>query len=647
MNQHIHIESVTPLLDCGRYPVKRIVGDVLVVEADVFRDGHQALRAVVKWRRSQDRAYAEAPMEPLVNDRWRGSFPLEENTRYVYTVEAWTDGYGSWLADLRKRADALMESPSEVAEGLALLRSLLARARGQDRRVLQGASAGLEAATHQVGAAVAVASEEALLAVVRRLAPREDAGSFAPELEVVVDRPQAVFSAWYEMFPRSQGRVPGKAATLRQAEWRLAEIRDMGFDVVYLPPIHPIGETYRKGKNNALAAEPGDPGSPWAIGSRAGGHTAVEPALGTLADFDRFVETAGSLGMEVALDFAIQASPDHPWVREHPEWFHHRPDGTIKYAENPPKKYQDIYPINFDTPEPQPLWEAWRDVVRFWMEHGVRIFRVDNPHTKPFVFWEWLIGSVQREHPDVIFLAEAFTRPKVMKALAKLGFTQSYTYFTWRNAKWELTEYLTELAQGEMAEFFRPNFFANTPDILHEVLQKGGAPAFRLRLVLAATLSPAYGIYSGFELCENEAVAGSEEYLNSEKYEIKARDWNQPGNLKELISRVNLIRRENPALQTLTNLRFLPADNEQILFYAKVAPERDNVLLVALNLDPFNAQACTVHVPPEVSGVAPGGRYQVVDLLTGARYPWGEHNYVRLAPGEAPAHILRVEKRSP
>jgi starch synthase (maltosyl-transferring) len=462
-------------------------------------------------------------------------------------------------------------------------------------------------------------------------------------LEVIADRPRARFGAWYEIFPRSLGR-PGQLATLREAEHHLPYIRDLGFDVVYVTPIHPIGLTNRKGPNNRLAADGSSPGSPWAIGSPAGGHTAIEPSLGTMADFEHFVVTANRLGLEIALDFAIQASPDHPWVRQHPEWFRHRPDGSIKYAENPPKEYQDIYPINFDTEHQLELIEELRDTVMFWVGHGVKIFRVDNPHTKPVRFWEWLIGTVQAQHPEVVFLAEAFTRPKMMKMLAKAGFSQSYTYFTWRNSKSEITEYLSELADGETVEYFRPNFFANTPDILTDILQTGGRPAFKMRLVLAATLSPSYGIYSGYELCENTAVVGTEEYRDSEKYQIKTRDWDRPGNIKEFVARLNRIRSNNPALHQLPNLQFLPADNDGILFYAKSTPNHSNVLLIAVNLDPSQWHECTVTVPPRVVGILPGQTYRVVDLLTGSAYTWGECNYVRLDPQVEPAHIMRVER---
>jgi starch synthase (maltosyl-transferring) len=484
-----------------------------------------------------------------------------------------------------------------------------------------------------------------LAAAVDRNEDRSDAVNYDYTSAIVAERLRARFGAWYEIFPRSQGTQPGHHATLREAEARLHDISDMGFDVVYLTPIHPIGTTYRKGPNNALIAAPDSPGSPWAIGSPAGGHMAIDPRLGSLDDFDHFVTVAERLGLEIALDFAIQCSPDHPWVTQHPEWFRHRPDGSIKYAENPPKQYQDIYPINFDSPDQKGLIEELRRVVLFWIGHGVKIFRVDNPHTKPVVFWEWLINSVQEEHPEVIFLAEAFTRPKMMKVLAKAGFTQSYTYFTWRNTKAELTEYLTELTQTDMLDYFRPNFFTNTPDILPPILQDGGRPAFKSRLVLAATLSPSYGIYSGYELCENEAIPGTEEYDHSEKYEIKIRDWNRSDSLREFVARLNAIRRGNPALQQFANLRFLTTDNDQIILYCKSSADRSNIVLVAVNLDPHHPHHCSAFVPADAIGIAPGQGYAVTDLLTGAGFNWSESNYIRLDPQIEPAHILRVEAR--
>ncbi|HEY4643704.1 MAG TPA: maltotransferase domain-containing protein, partial [Bacteroidota bacterium] len=482
VNQHIQVGSLSPVVDCGRYPVKRIVGESCVVEADIFRYGHEILRAVIKWRRKHERKFAEVPMV-LVNwglDHWSGQFPLKENGRYVFTVEAWTDRFASWVADLKKRVEAGQENvASEVSEGLRLVRDVQRRAKGRDRKTLDGFITKMSESVSHSPAVLELALRDELSEIMTRLQKREDSTLHMPFLEVDADRPKARFGAWYEIFVRSQGKTPGKGATFRDAEWRFPDIHDMGFDVLYLAPIHPIGTTNRKGRNNTIRAGKLDPGSPWAIGSKHGGFTEVEPSLGTLSDFDHFVKAAKRHGLEVALDFALQCSPDHPWVREHPEWFYHRPDGTIKYAENPPKKYEDIYPVNFHTENWKLLWNEIRKILLFWIGHGVKIFRVDNPHTKPTAFWQWLIEEIHAKHPDVIFLSEAFTRPRVMHALAKAGFTQSYTYFTWRNTKSELTEYLTELTQSGVEQYLRPNFFVNTPDILQEFLQKGGPPAFR------------------------------------------------------------------------------------------------------------------------------------------------------------------------
>ncbi len=647
---HIVIEGVRPSLEGGRLPLKRVVGDTIPVEATVFRDGHDVIRAGLKWRRAPDGPWREAPMA-CVNpglDLWRGEFRLEENARYRYTIEAWTDPYATWLGDLRKRVKAGQANlRGERIEGAALVERSLSRAQGGDRRALEETAARFRQA--DLAGPAALAAAEALEALMARVQPRADAVTHS-EIEVMADRPRAVFGSWYELFVRSQGTVPGRPAAFREAERRLPDIRAMGFDVVYLAPIHPIGRTNRKGRNNSLRAGPGDPGSPWAVGSEAGGHDAVEPALGTLEDFDHFVAETRRHGMEVALDVAIQVSPDHPWVKAHPEWFYRRPDGTIKFAENPPKKYEDVYPLNFDTDDREALWREMKRVVLFWAGHGVRIFRVDNPHTKPPVFWKWLIDEVQRECPDVLFLAEAFTRPPMMKHLAKLGFSQSYTYFTWRHTKQELQDYLNELAQADRVDYFRPNFFVNTPDILPKILVEGGKPAFRMRLALAATLSPSCGIYSGFELCEadwiaHHAIPGDVEYKDSEKYEIRVRDWDAPGNIKDFVARINRIRRENPALQELGNLWFLPAEGEQVLFYRKASRDGRNVLLVAVNLDPHHPREAMVTVPPEASGAAPGGRYEVRDLLSDAVYTWSERNFIRLDPQAGPAHILRIERR--
>lgn len=643
--RHI-IEAVSPSIECGRYAVKRVVGEPCIVEADIFRDGHDIIRAAVQWRRKHDGQFAEAPMQFVDNDRWRGAFSLTEHGRYVFTITAWTDTYATWATDFAKKAAAGRDVTSDLQEGIAILHRSAAVISGDDRDLVI-ATANQFRAFGQTDAAqaAALANNSALIELLARRGERTEATTCDSSFEVIADRPKALFSSWYEMFPRSQGSTPGKPATLREAEQRLPAIRAMGFDVLYLPPVHPIGLTNRKGSGNSLVADASSPGSPWAIGNRTGGHKALEPALGSVSDFDHFVQAARDNRLEVALDFAIQCSPDHPWVKEHPEWFNHRPDGSIKYAENPPKEYQDIYPVNFGTTGRDQLYDELRSTVEFWISHGVHIFRVDNPHTKPVRFWEWLISNIQAEHPDTIFLAEAFTRPKMMKVLAKAGFSQSYTYFTWRNTKSEFIEYMAELTSLPMSDYFRPNFFTNTPDILAGVLQHGGAAAFRLRAVLAATLSPSWGIYSGYELCENENVPGSEEYKDSEKYEIKVRDWDAAGNIKNFITLLNDIRRGNPSLQRLVNLEFLPADNDQILFYGKSGSEDNSILLIAVNLDPSHPQECTVTVPPGFVGTIPGARYEVTDLLTGAVYNWGQNNYVRLDPAIVPAHILHVSKR--
>ncbi|WDT81235.1 MAG: DUF3416 domain-containing protein [Candidatus Manganitrophus sp.] len=577
--------------------------------------------------------------------RLAGEFIPLLNKPHQYTVEAWIDRFGSWRADLVKRVDAGQDVAGELLEGAALVSEAGRRASGADQKALHEAADVLSSGRPQKER-IALALDEKLADRISRYPDRSRATRYDRILEVTVDRDRARYGAWYEMFPRSAGPDPNRSATFLEAESRLPEIAAMGFDVLYLPPIHPIGKSFRKGPNNALAAGPNDPGSPWAIGSEAGGHKAVDPNLGTLADFRHFVEAADRHGLEVALDIAFQCSPDHPYVKEHPEWFRHRPDGTIKYAENPPKKYQDIYPLNFESDDWKGLWTELKSVVEFWIEQGVKIFRVDNPHTKPFHFWEWLIGEIQKKHPETIFLAEAFTRPKVMYGLAKGGFTQSYTYFTWRNTKQELTEYLTELTQTEARDFFRPNFFANTPDILHEYLQTGGRPAFQVRLVLAATLAANYGIYSGFELCENRAVRGTEEYLDSEKYQVRAWDWDRPGNIKDLVARVNQIRRENPALHSNDRLRFYTTDNDQLICYAKTTEDLSNIILVAVNLDPHHLQHGWVEVPIDELGIAPGEPYQLHDLISGDRYLWHDAwNYIRLDPMLSPVHIFRVRRK--
>src|SRR5919106_1654476 len=643
LRRTIVIEDVAPAVDGGRYPIKREVGGRVEVSADVFKEGHDLLLVFLKYRRLDEPAWRETPMRFVDNDRWAGAFSVDTNSRYVYTIEALPDAFRSWLADLGKRVAAGQDVASELREGAALVRAAAGRATGADAAALTGWSRRLEPAAGQVDA-VAAAPEPALAALMEHHLDRADATRADREYEVIVDRERARFAAWYEFFPRSG--VAGRHGTFRDAEAQLERAAAMGFDVVYLPPIHPIGRAHRKGPNNSLTANPGDHGSPWAIGAAEGGHDAVHPDLGTLADFEHFVGRARALGLEVAIDFAIQASPDHPWAREHPEWFFHRPDGTIKYAENPPKKYQDIYPISFYGDDPSALWQEMKRIIEVWISRGVTTFRVDNPHTKPVRFWEWLIREVQTAHPQVIFLAEAFTRPKMMKVLAKAGFTQSYTYFTWRNEKTELQDYLIEITTPPVAEYFRGNLWPNTPDILHETLQRGGRPAFKLRLVLAATLSSLYGIYSGYELCENVPVAPtSEEYLDSEKYEIKVRDWNAPGNLLAFITRVNQIRHSNPALQLYRNLRFHASDDPNVLWYEKATPDGANLVFVAANMDPTAEHGSMVDVPIERLGLAPSEPYAMRELLSDTVYEWrGPRGYVRLVPDQDPAQIFRLER---
>ncbi len=639
------IENLQPLLDGGHYPIKRVIGEDLVVEADIFKDGHDVVAAVLKWRVVGKRACRETPMSFVDNDRWRGVCTLYDEAIHEYTVEAWTDTFRSWQSEFEKKFEAgVSDLRSEAMEGAAIVEAAAKRARNRaDReRLLEFSEQISKGANSEV---YAIAQSPELEVLMATYPDRSDATQYGPAPRVVVDRQAALFGAWYEFFPRSAEGRGDRGSTLRDCVPRLDDAKAMGFDVIYLPPIHPIGHTNRKGRNNSITSEPGEPGVPWAIGSEAGGHKAVEPSLGTLADFDWFQKEVRRRGMEVALDFALNCSPDHPYVKEHPEWFYRRPDGTIKYAENPPKKYEDIYPLNFRCENWRELWAEIKSIVLFWADRGVRIFRVDNPHTKPLAFWEYLITGARDKYPDTIFLSEAFTRPKMMKGLAKAGFNQSYTYFTWRNSKRELIEYFTELTQTEMSEYFRPNLWPNTPDILPFVLQGGGRAAFMIRVLLAATLSPLYGIYSGYELCENEALPGREEYLDSEKYQFKERDWNAPGNIKNWITRLNKIRDQNRALQLYTNLRFYPAENDAILFFGKMTAARDNIILVVVNLDPHRRQNSFVDVPIEQFGQMESDDYRVQDLLSGATYTWrGRRNYVELDPNIQPAHIFLVRR---
>ena len=640
------IEDVQPNIDRGRYPVKRVVGDYVRVRADIFADGHDLLRAELLYRKDDCGEWLSVPMVPLDNDRWEAGFTVGELGVYVFTLRAWVDHFRTWQSDLGKKFSAGQDVGPELGMGAGLIRAAAQHARAEDAQVLEQWALALERESDQQGAVARGLSEE--LAMLMQAHPPEDAiTAYGRELPVRVDPPLASFSAWYEFFPRSLGGGPGRHGTFRDCERALPEIARMGFDIVYLPPIHPIGRTNRKGSNNSPRAEPGDPGSPWAIGSGEGGHKTVHPELGTLEDFRRFVRSAADQGIEVALDIAFQCSMDHPYIKEHPEWFLWRPDGTVQYAENPPKKYQDVVPLNFETDDWPALWRELKSVFEFWIERGVTVFRVDNPHTKPFAFWEWVIGEIKRDHPETIFLAEAFTRPKVMYKLAKLGFSQSYTYFTWRNSRRELTQYLQELTGTGARDFFRPNFWPNTPDILPELLQYGGRPAFIIRLVLAATLSSNFGIYGpAFELCVSEALPGKEEYLNSEKFEIKDWNWDQPGNLKDFIARVNRIRKQNPALWRTNNLTFLESDNEYVIFYMKATPDLGNVVLVAAALDPFHPQPANVRVPLELLGIRPGQPYLLHDLLGEEKHVWiGEWNRIELEPGVSPARVFLVHRQ--
>jgi starch synthase (maltosyl-transferring) len=633
----IVIQYPSPSVDDGRYPAKRCIGDHVVVQADIFRDGHELLRAVVRHRGPAGGRWREAELARidahLGGIRWTGGFKVERTGSHQYTIEAWTDVFGTWRDELERKLGAGQHDlAGELSEGTLLLHAALDRASvAADRNLIEHALITLEDPMMPEAAKHDVALGPELLESVQRSQERHGSVTLEHPLTIEVDRTRARFGAWYELFPRSWGGLAG-------VQKRLPDLAELGFDVVYLAPIHPIGHTNRKGRDNTLVAGPKDPGSPWAIGDESGGHDAVHTDLGTVEDLRSLTASAAEQGIDICLDFAIQASADHPWLKQHPEWFHRRPDGTLKYAENPPKRYQDIYNLNWESPDWRGLWDALLEVVLQWVDCGVKVFRVDNPHTKPFAFWAWLIERVHAHDRDVVFLAEAFTRRSVMRHLAKLGFSQSYTYFTWKNSRHELTEYVTELAYSGEQEYFRPNFFANTPDILHAYLQHGGRPAFEARLILAATLSPSYGIYSGFENIENVAVDdGSEEYLHSEKYESKKRKLK--GELLPLIKQINLIRRDNPALQQFDNITFLDTANDGLIAYAKQSS--GNTLVTVVNIDPHQTQAGVVTIPASL-GLPPS--FTAHDLLSDERFQWRiGPNYVRLEPGVRQAHVVRVE----
>ncbi len=639
------IEAVSPEIDGGRFPAKAAVGDAFVVEADIFCDGHDKIDAALLIRHEDESEWQEAPMRFFDNDRWRGSASVDANARYRYTLIAWRDLFASWCDEITKKHAAGVPIALELTEGRVLVERTLKesdRARPADKEALKSLLSALAASDDEAVRLGELLSRETA-ELMKRAGIRTNLTRYGRELDLVVDRKRAAFSAWYELMPRSMSDDPHRHGTFDDVIAKLPYVSDLGFDVLYFPPIHPIGRMHRKGKNNSLTPGPDDPGSPYAIGSAEGGHDAIHPELGSFDDFARLIAATREHGLEIALDFAIQCAPDHPWIKEHPEWFDWRPDGTIKYAENPPKKYEDIVNVHFYRGAYPSIWYALRDIVLFWAEHDVRIFRVDNPHTKPMPFWEWMIGSVQERYPDAIFLAEAFTRPKVMKRLAKVGFTQSYSYFTWRNAKVEITEYLTELTTEECRDYMRPNFFVNTPDINPHFLQTSGRAGFQARLVLAATLAGNYGVYCGFELCEASPVPGKEEYLNSEKYEIRAWDWDRPGHIRPDIRLLNKLRREHPALQSFTNLTFYNAWNDNILYYGKATPAKDDFLLFAVNLDPHNVQAADFEVPLWEFGLPDEAAIAAEDLVTGARFNWqGKVQHMVLDPASRPYAIWRL-----
>ena len=643
--RRVVVEGLAPEVDCGRFPVKRVVGDAVEVRADVFADGHDVVAAAVRYRHERERRWREARMRPLGNDRYAGTFTVDRLGCYRFGVTGWVDGFATWREQLERRVSAGQDVRGELEDGARLVDAAAGAAPASAAADLVARSDLIRAA--DADQAVSAALDEGLAELMHEHDPRPHAVESADLVTVCVEPQLARCSAWYELFPRSLGEG-GAHGTLRDVEAALPRIAGMGFDVVYLPPVHPIGQTKRKGPNNTPESAAGDTGSPWAIGAAEGGHTAVHPDLGSVADVRTLAAACAEHDMALALDLAFQCSPDHPWVSEHPEWFRHRADGTIRYAENPPKRYEDIYPLDFECEAWEALWQALLEVVRFWIEQGIAVFRVDNPHTKPFAFWEWLIAEVKRDHPDVIFLAEAFTRPRVMERLAKVGFSQSYTYFAWRHTKHELEDYLRELTTTSLADYFRPNFWPNTPDILTEAMQVGGRPTFAARLVLAATLSASYGVYGpAFELVEQRGLrAGSEEYLDSEKYQLRAWDIDAPGSLAPLLTAVNAARRAHPALRANERLWFHGIGNDALIAYSKHTADLADIVIVVVNLDPHHVQSGWVDLPLAQLGIDADHPYQVHDLLDGETYVWhGPRNYVELDPERMPAHLFHVRRR--
>ncbi len=646
--KRVIIEHLSPQVENGKFPAKRAIGDDIEVQADAFADGHDIVKSWLLYRPLKAKKWQESPMDFIINDRWKGTFTPADTGIYEFTVMAYVDHFASWQYGLRKKFEAQQDVSVEMLIGAEMMEKTAEKANGADADQLRHWAEILRKNDHHdfIVRSVELSLSEEVSQLMTKHYDRSDATTYPESLKVEVERKKALFSTWYELFPRSTSPEPGKHGTFRDTERLLPDIAEMGFDVIYLPPIHPIGKKFRKGLNNALTANPGDPGSPWAIGSEEGGHKAIHPELGSMDDFKHMLSEAEKNGIEIALDIAFQCAPDHPYVKEHPQWFKWRPDGTVQYAENPPKKYQDILPINFENDDWQNLWKELKSVIQYWVDAGVKIFRVDNPHTKAFGFWEWAIGEIRASHPEVLFLAEAFTRPRVMERLAKIGFNQSYTYFTWRNNPWEMREYMLELTKTSLRDYFRPNFWPNTPDILPPALIHGGEPAFVSRLILAATLSSNYGLYGPvYEFGHNTPYPGKEEYLDSEKYEIKHWDWKRETRIKELITRINRIRKENPALQDTYNIHFGESGNENILCFGKHDPKSGNTIIVAVNMDPYNTHGSMISLPLQELGINPHTPYTVYDMISYSRYSWqGEWNYVELNPYQMPAHVFRVEQ---
>jgi starch synthase (maltosyl-transferring) len=643
----IIIEHVYPEIDCGKYPVKRAVGEKVTVTADIYADGHNEIKAVLLHRRKGKKNWEETPMKHLSNDKWEGSFMAEELGWYEYTLQGWVDHFSSWQKGLKLKFGANQDIETELRIGATMMQRAKETAKPKIKKQFDKWISEISEPVHASASATALMLSDEVTSVMYENTDRADATTYDNILLVEVERKRALFSSWYEVFPRSTSSEQGKHGTFKDVENMIPLVAKMGFDILYFPPIHPIGVSFRKGKDNSATAEPGEPGSPWAIGSELGGHKAIHPELGTLEDFRNVVKTAAGYDLEIALDLAYQCSQDHPYVKEHPEWFTWRPDGQVQYAENPPKKYQDVVAFNFENDDWQNMWKELKSIVDYWIQQGVKVFRVDNPHTKSFGFWEWMIAEIKKDHPETIFLAEAFTRNKVMDRLGKIGFTQSYTYFTWRNSRDEFVQYLHELTRTERREYYRPNFWPNTPDILPVSLQYKNEAAFIARLVMAATLSSNYGIYGPvFEFGHNVPHPAREEYIDNEKYEIKHYDWHSMNRLRKLMSKVNLIRKENPALQTTWNIYFAETHNNQLLCYGKTDDENQNKIFVAVNMDPNFTQGSMIKVPIHEMGISADRSYDMLDLLTGYRYTWnGEWNYVELNPHIFPAHIFRVEQQ--